>query len=133
MARPGYIQARNALYEAKDHLDRAEAELAAVDTLKINGQDLIPKIREIHRADRTRWVAEARVQVAEAEKAFAAFSDRSLDTPRVKRKYFDIQVFMCLSMTKTMADAFTARLQEDGVSKSELVRQALKVYLFDFV
>ena len=120
MARPGYIEAKNARNKALDHLTDIKARLVAVDSM-----DVSEGLKEVHRKDAQIALEQGQQAFNDAESTFAAF-----ERPKpAERQYFEDMVGICLSTTKAMSTAIRQRCEQDHISKTELIRRALQAYL----
>ena len=128
MARPGYVKARNDLYDAQTQFMNLETALSNVEMTRVNGQRLIPELIEIHREQLTSSLESARKQLADAEAAFAKFNYKASTDP-APRKYFDMHLNACVSMTADTFAAMRVEQKKQGISTSALIRQALEHYL----
>ena len=99
------------LYDAQAQLMNLETALSNVELTTVNGQRLIPELIEIHREQLTSSLESARKQLADAEAAFAKFNYKASAGP-APRKYFDMHLNACVSMTAGYIRCYASRTKE---------------------
>lgn len=125
MARPGYIEARKAYYDAQEDLSKDEASLYRLKTCPpdhLIGYVLEQEIKRYADA-----VERSKIAVEKTKAVFDAFNVEF----KPERKYFETKVNVCLSLTHDMQFAINERRAKDGMSFAELIRRAIEVYLKD--
>jgi hypothetical protein len=127
MARPGYVTARNALYDAEQSVAGAEADLAALEAEEITAgwsQGTFEENKAARRANTMKYLEQYRTQLAQAQRAMEPFEPAK----PVKRTYYDFRIQIHLSIDKELADAIAAKRAE-GFALAEIVRTALVAHL----
>lgn len=120
MARPGYIEARDRKYHAKESLEEAERNLAEVDKPGFLGpMPCPPSLIESHRADRQKLLDKYRAEYHAAEQAFAAFERKPKG-----RQFYDEHLQISLSVSEELGRAIR-EARKNGTSLADLTRQAL--------
>lgn len=121
MARPGFIEARDALRAAERSLKSALAELAA-----LQDSDRPQQLKDALIANHMVYLNRYRAELDAAKTAFAAF-DRKKKGPKFVRR-FPRNYLVNVSLTKELGDLLE---EENGKGRplSDIVRCALTEYL----
>ena len=124
MARPGYIEARNAYYEAQEDLSKDQASL---DRLKTNPPDHL--IGYVLEQEIKRYADAVERDKITLETTKAVFDTFNVIESKPERKYFATALTVHLSLDADMLTKIESRRAIDKVSMAELIRQSLAVYL----
>lgn len=120
MARPGYVQARQAVYALEQAIREQEARYEVINTL--------PEVlRAVQRAEVEVNLAALRAQLIQAQARFETFRPRV--PTRTPQQHFEVSRSLVLPMHLDLLQAALRRCKIDGIRFPELVRRALRAYL----
>lgn len=120
MARPGYIQARNHMWQLEERLKQLEENWAG----ELRRTPLDPD--NYYRKTREAAIAVVRADYEAAKEAFAAF-----ERPKIEHKsrtYYPVRLAVQLSISEELYQAIQSQV-DTGRPLAEICREALTAYL----
>jgi len=127
MARPGFIEARNAYYKAQEDLSKNEASLERMNTNPpdhLKGYVLEQEIKIFGK-----MVDQSKIDLEASKKAFDVFNAVEA---KPERKYFSAALTVHLSLDSDTITKIDSARKIGNISMAEIIRRALTVY-FDAV